>query len=195
MRTTRRCAKPSRATGVGCSSTPATGCAPYSRRHVPQCTPQWQRNAHWNGLLGGALIVAGQPESWAELCRRSISRRAAKPPFLWAALVLALTLTDGIEAMSAAEGLLAVAGVTDNPHSAAMALFAHGFSRRNADPVVAYENLRRSLATAQRSGNHWIESHVAGNLATLAVTHGDSSEAPNSSPSGSETSTTRATLR
>jgi hypothetical protein len=129
------------------------------------------------GLLGGALIVAGQPGRWAQLCRRSIDRRAAKPPFLWAALVLALTLTDGTAAMSAAEGLLAIADVTDNPHSAAMALLAHGFSRRSAEPDVAYEDLRRSLATAQRSGNRWIESHVAGNLATLAVAHGDSSEA------------------
>ena len=32
----RRCARPSRATGAGCSSTPVTGCARCSHRHVPR---------------------------------------------------------------------------------------------------------------------------------------------------------------
>ena len=55
-----------------------------------------------------------------------------------------------IEAMAASESLLAAADTTDNPHVVSVALFAYGFARRDSDPVVAYDVLRRGLRISSR---------------------------------------------
>ena len=44
---------------------------------------------------------------------------------------------------------------------------------RDADPVAAYDVLRRGLAIAKESDNRFTESHFAVGLSRLAATHGD----------------------
>src|SRR6185312_320758 len=70
-------------------------------------------------------------------------------------------------------GLLATADATDNPHVASYILLGYGIAHRHADPVAAYGVHRRGLEIAQRSGNRELESYHAGNLARLAVSHGE----------------------
>ena len=51
-RMTRCCARRSRRTGVGCSSTPATGCAPRSPRPGLRLMPRWPRSGRWSCRCG-----------------------------------------------------------------------------------------------------------------------------------------------
>ena len=50
--TTRCCARRSRRTAVGCSSTPVTGCAPRSPRRGPRWMPRWPRSGRWSCRCG-----------------------------------------------------------------------------------------------------------------------------------------------
>jgi hypothetical protein len=52
-------------------------------------------------------------------------------------------------------------------------LLGYGIAHRHADPVAAYGVHHRGLEIAQRSGNRELESYHAGNLARLAVSHGE----------------------
>lgn len=78
---------------------------------------------------------------------------------------------------AASEGLLAAADATDNPATACFALFAHGMAHRDANPVAAYETLRRSLTFAQETHNRLMESWAADGLSQLAARHGDPMDA------------------
>ncbi len=125
-------------------------------------------------MLGGAYITKGEPERWVELCRNMIAREPGPHTYVRACLVMALTIAGaGDEAVAAAQGLLAAADATENPHVQSMALLGYGFGYRDADPAAAYDAQRRGLTIAQDSGNRQVESHLAVMLSRLAATHGD----------------------
>jgi predicted ATPase/class 3 adenylate cyclase len=128
--------------------------------------------------VGGAYIMQGQPERWAELCRTIIARDPGAQTGTLACLAMALTIAGAEdEAMAASDHLVAAADATDNPNRACFALLGYGFARRDADPVAAHEVLRRSLTIAEDSGNRWVESHLADCLSMLATSHGDPMDA------------------
>jgi hypothetical protein len=128
--------------------------------------------------FGGAYIMQGQPERWAELCRNIIARDPGTQTNALPYLAMALTIAGAAdEAMAASEHLVAAADATDNPNRACMALLGYGFARRDADTVLAHEVVRRGLQIAEDSGSRWAESHLADCLSRLAATHGDPMDA------------------
>ena len=76
------------------------------------------------------------------------------------------------EARAASEGLLAAPDTTDNPATACFALLAHGMAYHDADPVAAYNVLRRALTVARESGNRQMESAAAVTLWGQRPHHG-----------------------
>jgi hypothetical protein len=137
--------------------------------HVPYDAECW---------LGGAYIMRGQPESWVQLCRNMIARELRPHFHAQSNLVVALTFAGDYEgAIAASEGLLLAADAIENPHMVSYALAAYGFAFRDADPVAAYEVLRRGMRIALESGNRRDESIVAVSLSRLAASHGDPADA------------------
>ena len=117
---------------------------------------------------------AGQADRWVDLCRRVIAADAGPHTITRACLVMALYfLGEGDEARVASEGLLGAADATDNPNTACFALLAHGLAYHDADPVAAYDALRRALTVARKSGNRQMESAAAITLWTFAATESD----------------------
>jgi hypothetical protein len=93
-------------------------------------------------------------------------------------LVIALTFSGAYEeAIAASEGLLAATDAIENPHMVSYALAAYGFAYRDADPVGAYDVLRRGMRIAQESDNRRDVSIVAVSLSRLAASHGDPADA------------------
>jgi hypothetical protein len=82
-------------------------------------------------------------------------------------------LGKGDDARSASQGLLAAADATGNPSTACFALLAHGIAYHDADPVAAYNALRRALTVAQESGNRQMESALASTVWLVAATDRD----------------------
>src|SRR6185312_14321970 len=132
---------------------------------VPQEDQSW---------LGGLYLAKNQPEQWVTLCRKMFARGRDTRGYIQACLALALSTAGADdEALAVSRGLLATADATDNPHVASYILLGYGIAHRHADPVAAYGVHRRGLEIAQRSGNRELESYHAGNLARLAVSHGE----------------------
>jgi predicted ATPase len=128
-------------------------------------------------LVGGVGLVAGHPERYVALCRDRIAREPGNT-VTRAALVMALIFVGARdEAVAASEGLLGAADATNNPRVACFALFAHGMVWRDANPVAAYETLRRGLTIAQETHNRLLESWVAEALTSIAARHGDATDA------------------
>ena len=73
-------------------------------------------------------------------------------------------LGEGDDARAASEGLLAAADATHNPMTACFALLAHGLAYHDADPVAAYDALRRALTVAAG------ERQPADGIGAVAVT-------------------------
>jgi predicted ATPase/class 3 adenylate cyclase len=123
---------------------------------------------------GVAYMIGGQPERWVDWCRNMIARDQGADSYTRACLVVALTIAGASEeAIEASDGLSAAADATDNPAVVCYALLAYGFARRDADPIAAYEVVRRGLTIALDSGNRSVGSHLAVSLSRLAVAHGD----------------------
>ena len=98
----------------------------------------------FEATLGGAYIMQGLPQRWAELCRNMIAREPGIKPLPGPYLAMALMIAGADdEAMAASDDFVAAADVTDNPNVACLALLGYGFARRDADPAAAYEVLRR----------------------------------------------------
>jgi hypothetical protein len=118
--------------------------------------------------------MRGQPERWVELCRNIIARTPGNDAFARASLVIAFTFSDALEeAVAASDGLLAAADAIENPHMVSYALAAYGFAHRDADPVSAYDVLRRGMQIAQESENRRDVSVVAVSLSRLAASQGE----------------------
>jgi hypothetical protein len=114
---------------------------------------------------------AGRVDRWVDLCRGVIAAEAGPQTITRACLVMALRFKgDDEEAILASKGLLAEADATDNPIRACFALLAYGFVNHDADPVAAYDALRRALTIARESGNRQMESAVAVTMCTVAST-------------------------
>ena len=78
-------------------------------------------------LLANAHLLIGQPERSIEWCRAQLARGHDTHTFIWATLVLALTLAGSHdEAMAAANGLIDAAEATQNPCVLSLALYVHG---------------------------------------------------------------------
>jgi predicted ATPase/class 3 adenylate cyclase len=117
---------------------------------------------------------AGHPERWVDLCRREIAGGSGPHTITRASLVMAFYfLGESDEARVACEGLLDAADATDNPATSCFVLLAHGLAYVDADPVAAYDALRRGLTVARDSGNRQMESALAVVLCMLAATAGD----------------------
>jgi hypothetical protein len=117
---------------------------------------------------------AGQTDRWVDLCRRVIAAEGGPHTIARACLVMALYfLGEGDEAQVASQGLLAAADATDNPVRAGFALLAYGIAYHDADPVAAYDALRRVLAVARESGNRQMESAAAVTMCMFASTDHD----------------------
>jgi predicted ATPase len=132
----------------------------------------------FEALLGGTYVHLGQPERWAELCRKMIEREPGPHPLTRACLAIAST-SAGMddETVAAPEELLTAANSTDNPLLACFGLLAYWYARRFIAPLAAYEGLSRGLMIAHDSGNEWVESQIAINLSRLAATERDRTEA------------------
>lgn len=130
----------------------------------------------YEGQYSSGIVYthAGQSERWAQLCRSAIERGTGPLTVTRACLVMAFYfLGNGDEAMAASQGLLAAADAARSPSTACFALLAHGLAYYEADPAVAYNALRRSLAIAQESGNRQMESASASTVLLAASTYGD----------------------
>jgi predicted ATPase len=102
---------------------------------------------------------AGQSDRWADLCRRAIAAEAGPLTVTRACLVMALYfLGECDDARVASAGLRAAAEAAHNPMTACFALLAHGLAYHDADPVAAYDALRRALTVARETGNRQMES-------------------------------------
>jgi tetratricopeptide (TPR) repeat protein len=125
------------------------------------------------GGLGVPYLAIGQPERVVEWCRAHLARRRDTNVYLWAFLVMALSLAgSGEEARAAAHGLIDAAEAIHNPFASALALYVHGFTFRDADPAAALDALRRGQVIARDSGNRYLESILAG-IVSLEAEHGD----------------------
>jgi predicted ATPase len=129
---------------------------------------------HCEAVLGVGYITSGEPERWVLWCRNMIARGLRTSLFTQSCLVLALTISRHVEEAAAqSQGLLGAAEATDNAFLQSHARLAFGFANTDADPVKAYEVLRRALAITRETGNRGLEAHVAVILSRLATTHGD----------------------
>jgi predicted ATPase len=130
------------------------------------------------GWLGGAYIMQGRPERWVQVCRNMITREPELRPHAQSSLVIALTFSGAYdEAVAASEGLLAALSAVENPHMVSYGLAAYGFAHRDADPVAAYDVLRRGMQIAQESDNRRDVSIVAVSLSRLAASQGEPADA------------------
>ncbi len=128
----------------------------------------------FEGALGAAYAVIGQPERYVEWCRAQLERGRDTYGITRAYLVFSLAIAGcSEEARAASTGLIEVAEATRNPGVLALALYVHGLAFRDADPVVALDALRRGLVIAQNSGNRYIESLLAIIVCNLEAEHGE----------------------
>jgi predicted ATPase len=126
------------------------------------------------GVLGTAYLTNGQPERCVEWCRTQLARGRDTHRITRACLTIALAMTgSGEEARAAANGLIDAAQATPNPFVLSLALWAHGYALRDADPAGALDGLRRGLVIAQDSGNRFNETLLVGQLSRLEAEHGD----------------------
>ena len=129
-------------------------------------------------VLGLVYLAVGQAEQLAEVCRAQLARRRDTHVHIRAYLVVALALAgSGGEAMDRADGLIEAAEATGNPMFLSMALWAYGFTFRDADPVGALHALGRGLVIAQDSGNRACASVLANSLALIQAEHGATASA------------------
>jgi tetratricopeptide (TPR) repeat protein len=127
-----------------------------------------------DGLIGAVYLTIGQPERYVEVSRAQLARGRGADPFARASLALALAAAGSQdEAMNAATGLIEAAEATRNPCALSLALLAHGYVFREANPVRALAAVRRGLMITQDSGQRAYETHMAANLARLEAEHGD----------------------
>jgi predicted ATPase len=128
----------------------------------------------FEAMLGAGYIAAGQPERWVEWCRSVMARRRSTHTITAGCLAVALTLAGATdEARMAAHGLLAAIDTSDNPLVVSSMLLSYGFAHRTGDSAAAHDALHRGLQIARTSGNRFVESNIAVELARLAATHGD----------------------
>jgi predicted ATPase len=126
------------------------------------------------GVPGTAYLTIGQPERCVEWCRTQLARGRDTHRITRACLTIALAMTgSGEDARAAANGLIDATEATPNPYVLSLALWAHGYAFRDADPAGALDGLRRGLVIAQDSGNRFIETLLVGQLSRLEAEHGD----------------------
>ena len=126
------------------------------------------------GFLGTAYLTSGQPERCVEWCRTQLARARDTHRITRACLTIALAMAgSGEDARAAANGLIDATEATPNPYVLSLALWAHGYALRDADPAGALDGLRRGLAIAQDSGNRFNETLLVGQLSRLEAEHGD----------------------
>ncbi|OBI83559.1 cyclase, partial [Mycobacterium sp. E740] len=126
------------------------------------------------GLAGGAYLMIGQPERYADWCRSYLECGRDTHGLTRSALVNALVFAGSAEeAVIAADGLVEVAEATENPWAISYALLSTAFAYRDVDPLRALHAARRGLATTRESGNRFNESHMAAILSSLEFEYGD----------------------
>jgi predicted ATPase len=126
------------------------------------------------GFVGTAYLTSGQPERCVEWCRTQLARARDTHRITRACLTIALAMAgSGEDARAAANGLIHAAEATPNPYVLSLALWAHGYAFRDADPAGALDGLRRGLVIAQDSGNRFNETLLVGQLSRLEAEHGD----------------------
>jgi predicted ATPase/class 3 adenylate cyclase len=132
----------------------------------------------FEGALGTAYHLKGEPEKAAAMLRNTIAQRSGAHTLPRTQLVMPLTNAGACEeAMTVADGLLVAADATENPQMKVLALSAYAWAYRDADPVAAYDVSRRAMKIARDSGNRFMESTISIGLSRLAASHGDPIEA------------------
>jgi hypothetical protein len=130
----------------------------------------------YEGLLGNAYLLIGQPQRWVEACEAQLQRRDDTAVRIRSCLVYALTLAGRCdEAMAAANGLLEAAEATSNAALLSGTLLAYGVAFREADPDRAADAFRRGLVVAEESGSR--TSELAVGLARIEADNGDTASA------------------
>jgi hypothetical protein len=128
----------------------------------------------FEGMLGAAYLLSGQPQRTVEWCRAQIARGRDTHTLTRSTLIVALTMAGcADDAMAAANGLIESAEAARNPFVLSFALLEYGFALRHADPERARDALRRGLLIARDSGNRSNETHLAGALSRREVDYGD----------------------
>jgi len=113
---------------------------------------------------------AGRQAEALEVFREEIAAGHDRHGFARGVLAIALMMVgDQEEASRAAGPLVAEAEAATNPFALASALFAHGFVHRATDPIAARASLTRGLEVARDSGNRFLETMIALNLARVEV--------------------------
>ncbi len=128
----------------------------------------------FEGVLRNPYLAIGQPGRCAEWCRARLAHGPDTHTFTRATLTIALTMAGaGEEARAAANGLIDAADATHNPYTISFALWAYGYTFRDAAPAEALDAMRRGLAIAQDSGNRLTETRLTGTLSRLEAQYGD----------------------
>lgn len=126
------------------------------------------------GFLGSAYLFVGQPERYVELCRAWLARSGDTNTMAKGNLVTALHACGSTdEALVAGNGLIDAAEASGNPWVLAYTLAVWGVTSRDADPDRALDALRRSVLTAQDSGNRLFETQFLYWLARTEAGQGD----------------------
>ena len=119
--------------------------------------------------LGTVYLNIGQPERAAELFDALLDRRGDSHVALRASKVLFLVFSGEIEkAAAVAEGLIEAGIASNNPYMHTFAASAAtSYQLATMDPERGLKDCRQGLALAKDSGNSFMESILAFNLARI----------------------------
>jgi predicted ATPase/DNA-binding SARP family transcriptional activator len=134
-------------------------------------------------VLAHAAFFQGHAEEGLQHGDTEILRaRAGTDPYRLGYVLADNSIHAGLDgnaemALERAEESLQLATTTGNPSLLSMAYLAHGFARREADPLLAIDYLRRAATLAESVESTWTTSIARGELAVLLALHGNTTEA------------------
>jgi len=119
-------------------------------------------------------MAFGEPERAVAWSYTMLGLAEDPHPNMRSHIVTALTIAGREQdAIAESVGLVDAAEATGNPEVLGMALLSVGFAYRHIDPDHARQTMRRGLTVAFESGNRFIGTHIAANLAQLDLKRGD----------------------
>src|SRR5262249_50906648 len=128
----------------------------------------------FEGSIYSAYTMQGQPAKCAALIREMIGRNPGTHLLARACLVLALAVAGAdVDALAAAEGLLADAEVAANPTAKALAMYAYAWVYSDHWSASVYDLNLQALTVVRECGNRYIESVIVLSQSRLAMLNGD----------------------
>lgn len=129
-------------------------------------------------VVAAGYNTTGRPDRAIEWCRTTIARLPHRHTANQAVLAVTLSVCGATaEAMNESARLPTDAERVANPALAGAALLGYGWARREADPAVAYQALRRGWELAEESGDRQQTSIFACLLAGLVADRGQLADA------------------